>query len=145
MPIIKASSGHAPNRILLVEDDSQLCLIIQTVASQHNFNTEFESFSNVEAAQKSLQTSPRRALVLCDHFLEGKETGLDFWTYCQEHFSQNPFVMMSGMEQNEFFKLVTKRKVAPQFLKKPLRPADVLEILAKFIPRGAGIKGKRAV
>lgn len=51
---------------------------------------------SIETAKRRLDENSDYDLIICDQFLEGKTTGLDFWKTLREGNSEIPFVLTSA-------------------------------------------------
>jgi DNA-binding NtrC family response regulator len=106
--------------VLIVEDDLCLKTILGRVLGTIDPNVSYTWATSAEEAQMIL-AEMRVSLVIADFGLVGKTTGLDLWDYCSENLPEMPFLMISGLDIQRFFKLVGQNRISPPFLSKPFR------------------------
>lgn len=109
------------NTALIVEDEFYLGRILaQTLVTE---GYEAQAVTDVDAAIESLQKH-KPSIIISDIYLPGK-TGLDFFTFCQEHFPDIPFILMTGNPDLEIAVDFLKRG-AYDYILKPFLMKDFI-------------------
>lgn len=92
-----------PKKILVVEDDKNMTVLLGRVLLDMNSDVEIHWASSLEQAVRQLiqntdieQKHPYD-LVIADVFLEGNGTGLDFYKLIGETYPQVPFLIISSL------------------------------------------------
>ncbi len=125
-------------RILVVEDDHEMCALVAGVIFSIDAEAEVDWASSAERARALLARRAVRKespydLVLVDIFLEGEASGLDFWKDLQQQLPEVPIVMTSCMPMHKFFTAVGPGVVAPPFLEKPFKPAECRRVFQALL------------
>src|SRR5437868_3885833 len=121
-------NGH--NHILVVEDDICLSHIIERIFKSLDPSAELTwVYSAEEAYLKLDENKSKYSLIVADYTLTGHETGLDLWDKCQTSHPNIPFVMVSSLTVDMFFKLVGTQKISPPFLPKPFYTGEFKQLV----------------
>ena len=121
----KVEKKHKAYRALIVEDDEELGNILDLVLRSIHTNIQIDWAPSAEEAFDCLKRRARSSdkipydLIIADIFLEGEETGLDFWRNCCESFPEIPLVVTSGISSEKFFHSIGRDAIAPPYLAKP--------------------------
>lgn len=92
-----------PKRILVIEDDKTMTVLLGRVLLDMNSDIEIHWASSLEQAVKQLiqntdiEQSQPYDLVIADIFLEGNGTGLDFFKLMNETYPRIPFLVISSL------------------------------------------------
>lgn len=105
-------------KILVVEDDPEWQLLIGSAIRKYDESAQVKYAYSARGAKYLLNQNPGYDLVISDHYLEGDETGLELWRECQQKYHDVPFMMMSGLTEHEFLKLIKKENNYPLYLSK---------------------------
>ena len=111
-------------KVLLLEDDPIWQMVIKRSLKTFDENIDLECVQSVAQAQQLLGVSENYDLIIADQYVEGDLTGFDLWKDCQSSHRQIPFMMVSGMKDDEFFKLTEEATDLPMFLPKPFNMAS---------------------
>ena len=110
--------------VLVVEDDLSVSNLIERVLRgispglQLDWSTSAEEAMNFFNVASGSSAPCPYDLVICDFYLEGPKTGLDFWYFFRNQYPEVPFVLMSSVDLDDFFEADESTEV-PYFLKKP--------------------------
>lgn len=115
-----------PKSVLMIEDDPVLETALPRVIQSIAPGAEVTWVSSAEAAllevRSALVAGDRKFdLIVADIFLEGKITGLDFWSTCERLCPEVPVLIMSSMPPEYFMKAIGRDAIMPPFLPKPFR------------------------
>ncbi len=125
------------SRCLVVDDDpSQKTLMIRQIALAEP-GIQIDSASNYEEGIKSLKKQ-HYDFVLCDVILPDSKSGVDLWRMISASGDSTPFVMTSGLKEDQFFAKFSPFEHAPQFLPKPFRLHDLRSRINSILPRIPG-------
>lgn len=122
-------------KILVVEDDICLETIVSRILFEVDPNIEYTWVSSAEAAKDKLKRE-NFSMVLADLFLEGTETGLDLWQYCEEKYPELPVIIMSGMGVDKFFDLIGPSNITPTYIPKPFYPGECKQVIQSLLDSG---------
>jgi CheY-like chemotaxis protein len=125
------NSPHAKGKkILLVEDDPYWQLMIGASLRFIDKDLSLRCVRSAKHAEQALYAGKGSYdLIIADHFLNGAATGLDLWKRFQLQHSNIPFVMVSGLPEDEYLDLVAHESDYPPFLEKPLKIEKLKSIL----------------
>ena len=119
-----------PKKIMVVEDDITLEPVLSGIFASIHPELEYKWVVTAEEAEQELaKNCDDYGLILADHYLLGKETGLDLFELCQERYPQIPCVIMSGAGVDKFSKIVGQNRIFPPFLSKPFFIGECKQIL----------------
>jgi len=110
--------------VLVIEDDVSVSNLIERVLRGISPSLQLDWSTSAEDALSffdSATTEPTACpyqLVICDFYLEGPKTGLEFWYFFRQRYPDVPFVLMSSVPLEDFFEPDDSSEV-PYFLKKP--------------------------
>jgi CheY-like chemotaxis protein len=125
------TSRYSHPKILLVEDSPVAEDLMRHLFRRIDSHSSVKCVPTAESALSLLESS-HYDLVIADHFLAGKKTGLDFWRICHEKFAKLPVVLTSAMSKSEFLSLV-KPAEQPFYLPKPISTENRIQMLKKFM------------
>lgn len=126
---------ESPKNVLLIEDEPYWQFIVGESIRSFQNNVNVRCVRSVAQAEDVLmQTGEAYDLIISDHYLQGDQTGIDLWKKCQDHYENIPFLMISGLSENDFHALLEEELGTPLYLEKDLIP-DELEFIwnTKFI------------
>jgi DNA-binding response OmpR family regulator len=122
--------------ILVVEDELPIQKAIRIKLKQEGF--EVFCARGVQEAMRILKSSPKKQAIWLDHYLFGKEDGLDFVTKIKaknSHWKRIPIFVVSNSASDEKVKSYIRLGVNKYFVKSehPLAQIvnDILETLEK--------------
>lgn len=84
-------------RILVVEDDTDLCMLIRSILSEMNEKVHVQFASTVHEAAMWLDGEQTFDVVLADFLLADSRNGYELHKVCAERSPDSKFVMMSAM------------------------------------------------
>jgi DNA-binding response OmpR family regulator len=121
----RSTHPERPRRVLVLEDDMALEPLLTRVIQAVSNGALVDWVTNVEEAKFRLKMwpnhqNPKYDLIIADIFLEGRETGLDFWQSCQFLVPNIPVLLMSSMAIDQFFTMLGQNVIAPPFIAKPI-------------------------
>ena len=122
------SGGIGKTRILVIEDDLALQIILISILRRVSENIEIAWTDTAEKAFIKVKEK-HYDLVIADIFLKGRTTGIEFWQVMEIERPEIPLVVMSGLPYNEFLIAIGRNNIAPPFLSKPLNPGEAVQIL----------------
>jgi DNA-binding response OmpR family regulator len=118
-----------PYSILIVEDDLGLSTVLNRIIRKVHPNFKIEWVTTVTEALRELKRPQADGgksydLILSDILLSDLELGTDLWRYCRIHCPNTPFVMMSGVDPETYFRMIGPEGSLPYFLPKPFSVED---------------------
>jgi DNA-binding NtrC family response regulator len=119
-------------KVLVVEDDVDLKVILERILLKIDPALKYEWVTTAEEAAVELRRD-HYALVIADFTLEGKGTGIDLWELVQERYPHIPFMMMSALDVEMFFKLVGRNRTCPIFLPKPFYSGECRQVIESLL------------
>ncbi len=132
--MLETKKEHVLNhqKVLVVEDDETLEIVMDRIFQSIDSSITYKWVITAEKAIAELQTA-HYDLVVADFSLQGKGTGLDLWEFCQERFPEKPFVMISSLGIDQFFKLVGDYRISPLFLPKPFYTGECRQVVGHLL------------
>jgi two-component system, NtrC family, response regulator HydG len=127
-------------KILIIDDDIDLCLLLSRFLSKNGFETE-----TAHSGEKGIAAFNRHRFdaVICDYRL-GDMDGIKLLTALKEADQHTPIIVITGYSDIKTAVEVIKRG-AFDYITKPLIPDEVLAILRKITGEvSAGLPGERA-
>lgn len=126
-----------PPRILIVEDDLELKVVMDRVLDAIAPGAEVDWVTSTEEAMDLLRdrrfSTGKRSkpydLLIADIFLEGESTGLDLYRLCQQELFDMPIMVTSGMSAEKFFQAVGPNMISPPFLQKPFLYGECAQMI----------------
>ena len=112
--------------VLIVEDDLSLNPILTQVFHSIDPLLNVDWVTSAEEGLERIRTTPY-TMVVADYSLAGNGTGLDLWDYCKDDIRKIPFVVVSSIALDRYFRLVGNR-VSPPFLAKPIYIGEAKQI-----------------
>jgi CheY-like chemotaxis protein len=135
-------------KILVVEDDLELSLVIEKVLRSIDNTLHLDWATSAEAAIEHLErnlvdeSSRPYDLIIADIFLDGRSTGIDFWRTSQELFPNTPVLITSALSLDRFFSTIGTESISPPYLQKPFTLGEckqALETMLKYSARGSWV------
>lgn len=127
---------NAPDRrILVVEDDVDLCMLIRQVIQEMEENIHVQFASTVHEASMWLDGSQRFDLILADFLLADSRSGYELRAICQDRTPDTLFVMMSAMP------LQLPELGENEFLQKPFTGAQCSDFIGKAFENAPSCQG----
>lgn len=133
-------------KILIVEDDQCLELIIKKTLSSMGYEVDVHWLQSAEQAIQFLDILKQQMgavnvdLVLSDIFTPGNSNGIDLAKYIQTKLPNLPIVMMSSMNATEYLsQMKNTAEQIPPFLSKPFRPKDMKQTLEGMLLKQEGV------
>ena len=114
-------------RVLIVEDDPDLCLLIERLASQLSIEVELCFARSVDEAVLHLDQSQDFDLILADFLLADSKNGYQLQQLCADRAPNSNFAMMSSMP----IQLPDAREA--DFLQKPFTQSSCLQFLTEHL------------
>lgn len=112
-------------RVLIVEDQLELSTLLYQAFKKADPEISIDWATSAESAFFLLKENdlgygqPPYEMILIDIFLDGKETGIDFWDKCRKIHPSIPVVFTSSLSLDRFFAAIGSDRVAPSYLQKP--------------------------
>jgi DNA-binding NtrC family response regulator len=119
--------------ILVVEDDICLSHIIEKIFKSLDPDMTITWVYSAEAAALKLEEEQNFSLIVADYTLTGKETGLDLWDRCVRLHPDIPFIMVSSLTVDMFFKLIGTHRISPPFLPKPFYTGEFKQLVESLL------------
>lgn len=121
--------------ILIVEDDMALQPIWEAIVKKCEIKADLTWATNEAAAERAVWQKRSHGdffdLIICDIFLSGSKTGIDFWRLYRDDPTQ--FIFSSGVSPEKFNLLFSSELGNYKFISKPLDPAVCIQtILTTF-------------
>jgi CheY-like chemotaxis protein len=110
------------NKVLIVEDEPFWQLLIERALKKIDDRIVVKFTENANQALQELEKSADFDFIIADHLLSGSLTGLDLWDTLAEKKSEIPYILISGINKDNFFdRLMPYRtEMVPQFIEKPV-------------------------
>jgi len=124
-----------PISILIVEDDIFMQAQFASLIKATDYEVSIEKVTTAEEAEQLLdgKNCEHFDLVIADQFLEGRETGLDLWRFCQKSHPDVRFLLTSGEQLKNFLNEIASNCGIPDFLSKPFSPKQALEKISRSL------------
>ncbi len=114
----------ARHRVLIVEDDPDMCMFLSSAASGMDTSMDIQFASSVHEATLWLNDDDQQFdLVLADFMLADSRNGYELQNICRDRSPEIRFAMMSSMP------LAMPAIEESSFLQKPFSPTQVQEFL----------------
>ena len=126
-------------RVLVVEDDEDLQTVLSFALKKIDAQMQIDWFTSAEDALEKLKAGmsdpslPKYNLVVADIFLSKAKTGVDLWLACEKTRPKIDFLLISGMDLGDFFKLVGNNVLPPPYLGKPFSPDRFREVVSALL------------
>src|SRR3954470_1364445 len=117
-----------PNKILVIDDDNDMCLLLSRFLTRHGF--EVATVSTGAAALEWMKKS-EPLLVLCD-FRLGDMTGAEMLSRIKERYPDAPVIIITGYSDVKDAVEVMKMG-AYDYVTKPLFPDEILLTIKKAL------------
>jgi len=125
-------------RVLVIEDDEAM---IPIFAAGLQFALPGSAFdwttSSLEALHKMRYQN--YDLVVADYFLDGSESGMDFWRTCHQTAPETPVILTSAMSVDKFVGSWDGVRRCPPFLPKPFSAHQFKNVVRATLLGGFGI------
>lgn len=124
-------------KVLLVEDEPHWQMMILRTLRAIDQRISVRCVKSVKHAQQILFDDSSYDMIISDHYLEGKHTGLDLWRDCRERKHSIPFVVVSGIREEKFEALIDAAEALerPIYVAKPFEIERMRDILAAKLAR----------
>ena len=115
---------YRPLCILVVEDDEELLGILTRALRKIFPACSIDRPTSAEDALRMVDErhtvrEERFDLIVSDINLSGEMSGIQLWETCEARYPGMPYLLISGMGEQEFKNAVSKNPVSPPFLAKP--------------------------
>jgi DNA-binding response OmpR family regulator len=138
MPIIIPNQNKV---ILVVEDEKPLLQAIKSKLEKNNFNVVVAR--SVEQAERCVYELEHIDLIWLDHYLFGKENGLDFIKWLKkednEKYRQIPIFVVSNMESNEEISIYIKLGAKKYFVKSNYKLDEIISEINKTLSEKSSV------
>ena len=121
---MNVQSPLSSHRILVVEDDPDLCHLIERLAAQAHLPIEIVFASSVHEAVHWIDEPGEFDLVLADFMLADSRSGYELRDFCRSRIPSTTFAMMSSMP------LDAPGLERDRFLRKPFSPSECTAFLS---------------
>ena len=118
MPIATMSKTKRAKKLLVVEDEGEMCLILDLILSERKFESDY--VNNLLDADEYLQKKKPSAIILDNKLPDG--FGVDFITYVKKKYPGIKIIMISGFGTARD---VALENGADDFLEKPFSMESV--------------------
>ena len=108
-------------RVLIVENDPMDVAVIKTLVSAHIEPNQVDYVHTVEEAIRLCHKNDY-SLILADYFLDGRLTGADLFSFCENLPNETHFIFLTSLSSSamsQIFPTVRNREFG--HLQKPLR------------------------
>src|SRR5438067_826452 len=113
-------SKNAPRNVLILEDDEVSLHLMKQVIHLLDPELIISGVSSVKDAKAEIEKLTP-ALIISDCLLQGGESGIELWKFCQKRYSKVPFLLISALSSSAIAKLANvEAKRLPKFIQKPL-------------------------
>ena len=122
--------------ILVVEDERPLLEAIRIKLKKNDF--EVITARNVEQAKNHLLDVNEVKVIWLDHYLLGKENGLDFIYWCKENISNYknvPIFVVSNTASPDKIQAYLTLGVSKYYIKAEKRLEDIIEEINSFLDK----------
>ena len=130
--------GCQVKKVLLVEDDIEIATLMDRVLRSIDSDVILDWITSGEDAIHHIENlylnhvANPYDLVISDIYLDGGKTGFDLLEVCLQKIPETPFILTSSNDIEEF-SFTTNPKIKFHFLKKPLNPTEVSNVLRKIL------------
>ncbi len=122
-------------RVLLIEDDPMVIRELRSLIHKNLKYATVKDFDSSEDALSFLKSSyDLPHLIVVDIHLKGNN-GLEFSKKLIHEYKDIPFMFLTGMPQEEFFKMAKNYSALPPYLEKPLEQEDFKKLLKNYFPK----------
>lgn len=108
-----STKAAAAQKILIVEDEGEMCLVLNILLSEENI--EMEHVKNLSTAAEYLETHHPSLIILDNKLPDGY--GVDFISFIKNNYPDIRIIMMTGFDGS--VKDVAMENGADAFLEKP--------------------------
>jgi response regulator of citrate/malate metabolism len=127
---------EADKEILIVEDDLSTTKLFKAMINKFSEHTKIKSINTAEEAKKYLSYLVEQGLdgpsvALIDYNLGG-ENGLIICHLLDIYFPETKVVVVSGLEPEEIKKQIREKKLAVEFVSKPVNQEKMVYILSGY-------------
>ncbi len=133
-------SGVMPKKILVVEDDTSMTVLLGKAILDVFSDAEIQWASSLEQAvthliqNADISEKAPYDLIITDIFLEGNGTGLDFWTVLTGTYPGIPFLVISSITKENVLNAVSdEQKKSLVYLKKPFLFAQCKQSIQEIL------------
>jgi DNA-binding NtrC family response regulator len=127
------SLENVDSKVLVVEDDDEWQLIIDSALQKTGANIQPYYVKSVKDAQRMLKFGPKINYIIADNKLDGDETGLDLWEKCQDQYKDVPFMMITGQDPRDLLDVANSEKSFPLLLKNKVDYSGLRAKIANFV------------
>ena len=126
MPTATMSKTSQAKKLLVVEDQGEMCLILDLILSERKFESDY--VNNLLDADEYLETHKPPAIILDNKLPDG--FGVDFITYVKKKYPGIKIIMISGFGTARD---VAMENGADYFLEKPFSLDNVNQALDQVL------------
>ncbi len=122
--------------ILVVEDEKPLLGAIRISLEKHGFNVI--TARNVDKAKERLLEASEVNAIWIDHYLLGKESGLDFVFWCKEKTEEHnkiPIFLVSNTASSDKIKTYLAFGINKYYIKAEKRLDDIIGEIKDFLEK----------
>lgn len=125
------AAGHG-DRILVLDDDRDLCSLLCTKISRMNY--QVESADTISKAQE-ICDKKTISLIICDLFL-ANESGFDFLKWVKSNKPSTKFVFLTSASEDDLpaSLLSLLKRFSDDFLTKPISTSNLKKAIEKHLP-----------
>jgi DNA-binding NtrC family response regulator len=107
-------------KVLILEDDEVSLHLMKQVIHVLDRELIICGVKSVTDAKAEIEKEAP-LLVVSDCLLEGGESGIEFWKFCQKRYPKTPFLLVSALSTPAIAKLAgVEQRQLPKFIQKPL-------------------------
>lgn len=117
---------------LIIEDDIQLQLALERIFRFHIKEFEIKWAENYMEAIRLLHDQSFD-LIISDYCLPDFKSGKEIFEKCMRIYPNTPFLMISGMNTQDFIHETKALENMPMFLSKPFRSVDFVSIVQYLV------------
>ena len=121
-----ASENKTAKKVLVVEDEGEMCLLLNMILNEKDF--ELDYVSNLSSADEYLQKEEPSVIILDNKLPDG--FGVDFISYIKKKYSSIKIIMISGFASA---KDVALENGADMFFEKPFSKVEFNKSINKLV------------
>lgn len=119
--------------MLIVEDDLSHFMMIRQILEAVDEYVDVKWVRTGEegtvALKEAAAAKAQFSLIIADHSLDGRTTGINLWEYCLTKYPKIAFLMVSSLPLAAFFKYVGPDRICPPYIEKPVRAGECRRLI----------------
>ncbi len=133
------SNHHHHKSVYIVEDDIELSSVMDRVLKTIDPKVNLDWCTSAEEAIEKIHGAWSRGiakpydLIIADVFLDGSQSGLDFWNLCKREFPTIPVILTSASPLEKFFPPNVDLTERPILLQKPFSLVECKKLFKNLL------------